>query len=195
MSIHIRKASREDVSALYDIYAQIGVKDEDYFERCLAEQDKGNRDVFIISENVSHYSPPPSDNKSSSFLPPAGGGLRRGGDDIGFCILNYQPRYAFYKRLNIPEIQDLNIVPNARRQGHAQSLIKHCEALVREKGHEMIGVSVGLSANYGPAQRLYAKLGYHPDGNGVTYDREPVAHAAQHPVDDDLCLMLVKVLG
>lgn len=159
----IRRAGASDISKLYDIYTQMSVQDDGYFERCLEEQDKGNRDIFIM-------------------------------DEIGFCILNYQPRYAFYKRLNIPEIQDLNIVPSARRKGHAQKLIAYCENLVREKGGDMVGVSVSVSAKYGPAQCLYAKLGYHPDGNGVTYNREPVLYEQLHPIDDDLCMMLVRNL-
>jgi hypothetical protein len=51
---------------------------------------------------------------------------------------------------------------------------------------------VGLSADYGAAQRLYHKLGYEPDGNGVTYDRAPVTPGQKYPLDDDLALMLVK---
>ena len=57
-----------------------------------------------------------------------------------------------------------------------------------------MGISVALGASYGPAQRLYATLGYMPDGNGVTYDRMAVGFGEMRPVDDDLCLMMVKDL-
>jgi GNAT superfamily N-acetyltransferase len=110
----------------------------------------------------------------------------------GFCLLNFAPRYRIYRRLNIPEIQDINVLPAERRKGIAIALINYCEEIAREQGHDMIGISVGLSREYGPAQILYAKLGYVPDGNGVTYDREPIAPERAYRIDDDLSLMLIK---
>jgi hypothetical protein len=53
------------------------------------------------------------------------------------------------------------------------SLLLDCaekEALTKS---QIIGIGVGLYAGadggYGPAQRLYVKRGYIPDGQGVTY--------------------------
>jgi GNAT superfamily N-acetyltransferase len=112
-------------------------------------------------------------------------------ENKGFVVLNHDPKYLPYKKLNIPEIQDLYIMPDHRRQGWATQLINFCET---QAGTYMIGISVPLSAEYGGAQRLYSQLGYFPDGNGVTYDRERVIHNAHVRVDDDLCLMMVKDL-
>ncbi len=109
----------------------------------------------------------------------------------GFAILNHAPKYAFYKRLGIPEIQDVFVLPEFRGQGIATALITHCENQI---SGDMVGISVPVSSKFGIAQRLYYKLGYTPDGNGVTYDREPVMHNSSAKVDDDLCLMLVKDL-
>lgn len=117
-----------------------------------------------------------------------------GGEAAGFCLLNWQPRYRLYRKLDIPEIQDLNIVPAHRRKGLATSLIKWCEGVARAKGKESIGISVGLTKDYGPAQILYTNLGYVPDGNGVTYDREGVHTGRAYPMDDNLSLMMTKVL-
>jgi len=111
-----------------------------------------------------------------------------------FCLLNWDPRYAFYKKLGIPEIQDINVLPKYRRNGIATQLITHCENLAREKGKDHMGISYGLTQDYGPAQILYTKLGYIPDGNGVTYDRESVTAGKPYKLDDDLALMLVKKL-
>jgi len=86
------------------------------------------------------------------------------------------------------------VVPEARRQGIATRLIEECENRAREEGAEQIGISVGLTKDYGPAQRLYVKLGYMPDGFGITWDREPVSHGQRVAVDEDLCLMMVKDL-
>lgn len=109
----------------------------------------------------------------------------------GFAVLNHAPKYSLYQRLNIPEIQDIFILPAYRQQGLATRLIQHCEM---QSKADMIGISVPVSPQFGAAQKLYIKLGYVPDGNGVTYDREGVIHNAMVRVDDDLCLMLVKDL-
>lgn len=116
------------------------------------------------------------------------------GEDCGFCIYNMQPRYNMYRKLGIPEIQDLNVVSTARRNGVARALIKWCEGMARSKNCTQIGISVGLFKDYGPAQILYAKMGYIPDGNGVTYDREGVKPYSSYLVDDNLSLMMVKDL-
>ncbi len=116
------------------------------------------------------------------------------GHDAGFAMLNFTPKYALYKALDIPEIQDLNVVPGARQKGVATVIVNKCEELAEEQGKTQIGISVPLNASYGPAQRLYIKLGYMPDGNGITYDREPVDAVSRYPADDDLCLMMLKDL-
>lgn len=112
----------------------------------------------------------------------------------GFCILNWEPRYNLYRRLEIPEIQDLNVLPSARRRGIGTALIKWCEGVARSKGKDEIGISVGLTKDYGPAQILYVRLGYVPDGNGITYDRHGVQFGTSYIADDNLALMMVKPL-
>lgn len=112
----------------------------------------------------------------------------------GFALYVDRPRYAPFLRFNIPEIQDVNVHPDCRQQGIATALIKACEKFAKDEGHMMIGIGVGVSANYGPAQRLYAKLGYLPDGAGLVYDGEPVPFGVSKPNDDDLCMMMTKDL-
>ena len=114
--------------------------------------------------------------------------------DVGFGILNFEPKYALYKKLEIPEIQDLNVVPEARQQGIATMLVEAFENLAQDQGLVQVGISVGLTKDYGPAQRLYCKLGYMPDGYGIAYDRQGVTAQKSYPFDDDLCLMMVKDL-
>jgi GNAT superfamily N-acetyltransferase len=115
-----------------------------------------------------------------------------GGADIGGFYLNWRPKYHVYRRLDVPELQDLRVLPGHRRQGAGTALIARGETLARAAGRKGLGLSVGLYADYGNAQRLYADLGYRPDGNGVTYDREAVTPGARLPVDDNLALMLLK---
>lgn len=166
--LSIRTITTQDLPALYDLVIALnGDKCGGYFERCLERQDQGELDFLIASAD---------------------------GVDVGYGIYNRVPKYRLYKALGIPEIQDLNIVPKYRNRGYATQVIAYCEDQARRDGHDQIGISVGLNADFGAAQRLYWKLGYQPDGQGVTYDRQPVRLGEKMPVDDNLCLMMVKDL-
>lgn len=114
--------------------------------------------------------------------------------DTGFCFLNRAPKYQAFRHQNMFEIQDLYVAVDYRRQGIGSALMEHCESLARKAGGEKIGVGVGLSAGFGPAQILYAQRGFVPDGRGLTYDRRGVKPGEFIPVDDHLCLMLEKKL-
>ena len=163
ISVDIRQADEGDIPTLYDIYKQVGQKDNGYFETLFAKDCA----LLIASKDKSN---------------------------VGFGVLNFEPKYSLYKTLEIPEIQDLNVIPNARQQGIATMLVEAFESLASDQGAEQVGISVGLTKDYGPAQRLYCKLGYMPDGYGITHDREGVMVGQSYPVDDDLCLMMVKNL-
>lgn len=163
--LSIRKATSGDLESLRGL-APLR-KEVGYFEQCLSEQNDGKRLILIAAQD---------------------------GADVGYGMLNWSPQYTLYRKLGIPEIQDLNVISAARRGGVATALIRHCEKLAAEKGCTMMGISVGLTADYGAAQRLYIKLGYVPDGYGVTYDRLTVRHSDMRPIDDNLALMLIKDL-
>lgn len=114
---------------------------------------------------------------------------------VGYVVLNPAPAYSLFMRLNMPELQDLNVLPDHRNKGVGAALVAVCEGYARGLGHTHIGLAVGLDKTYGPAQRLYVRLGYMPDGFGVTYDRAPITPGEMRPVDDNLCLMMVKDLS
>lgn len=120
--------------------------------------------------------------------------IGQGGKDLAYGFMNMEPKYSLYKTLQIPEIQDLNVLAEARQQGLATLLVQKFESIARNLGYDAIGISVGLTKNYGPAQRLYFKLGYMPDGYGATYDRQGVTAGQMYRADDDFCLMMVKQL-
>ncbi|HEY8963283.1 MAG TPA: GNAT family N-acetyltransferase [Alphaproteobacteria bacterium] len=117
------------------------------------------------------------------------------GHIVGCFYLNRTPKYRVYQALKVPELQDLRVLPDSRRQGIGRTLVEYGEAIARDLGAPGLGMSVGLSPDYGAAQRLYADMGYLPDGNGITYDREPVAKGQRIALDDDACLMLIKLWG
>ncbi len=113
------------------------------------------------------------------------------GVDCGYAMLNYKPRYSLYQKLNYPEIQDVNVLVNFRQQGAAKAMIVALEQTAKEAGHEGVGISVGITREFGPAQRLYWKLGYEPDGYGATYDRVSIDSDRLYR-SGELCLMMVK---
>lgn len=110
----------------------------------------------------------------------------------GYVHLNFHPLYAPFARLNIPEIQDLLVSPDYRRQGIGEHLILACEKTALEYGAESIGIGVGVTSDFGSAQRLYIRMGYMPDGAGVVFDRQKVQSGDIRPIDDRLCMMVVK---
>ena len=166
--ITIRQADTEDLSVLREIALKMGAaKRDDYFDLALEYQARGNRHVFIVSYD---------------------------GIDAGYCMLAWEPKYAFFRKLCIPEVQDLNVLPEFRRRGFASFMLEYCENLARRTGKDHMGIGVGMDASYGAAQQLYVRRGYVPDGNGLTYDRKTIAHGEFRPVDDEMSLMLIKDL-
>ena len=68
------------------------------------------------------------------------------------------------------------------------------ELAVSERSSVM-GIGVGMSPDYGAAQRLYALRGYVPDGRGLASEGRTVSHGDTVTVDDGLALYLTKVLA
>jgi GNAT superfamily N-acetyltransferase len=116
------------------------------------------------------------------------------GHVVGYGSLLWRSSYPGFATAGIPELHDLATDTHHRGRGIATSLIAALEALARQAGHTRTGLGVGLYRDYGPAQRLYVRLGYMPDGNGITYRHEPVVPGAASPVDDDLLLWLTRQL-
>ncbi len=139
----------------------------DYYERCIERH--GLQEIKIIMAELD-------------------------GVGIGYALFNRQPKYALFKKLGLPEVQDLNVHHRYRRQGAGQLLVEACEACARAEGYSDIGIGVGLDQSFGAAQRLYIRLGYIPDGVGVSYDRQQVAAGEFRPIDENLCLMMTKKL-
>ena len=164
----IRQALTSDLDGLCRIAAEMGTTHEPkYFERCLAEQQDQKR-ILLVAENSGRL--------------------------IGYVQLIWQPLYQNFKTMGIPEIQDLNVIPEARRQGVGGRLAAAGEALARQAGKTAVGIGVGLHSRYGAAQRLYVRRGYIPDGAGVCYDDVAVRAHDLRPIDDLLTLKLIKNL-
>ena len=115
------------------------------------------------------------------------------GQFAGYVTVNWRPTYAGFADLNIPEIQDLNVLTQYRRKGMASRLLDRAETeAARRSG--VVGIAVGLHPGYNAAQRLYVKRGYVPDGRGVTYRDCFVKEGASVVLDDDLVMHFTKQL-
>lgn len=118
--------------------------------------------------------------------------LEKGHLFLGYGSLLRSSEYPFFRDNEIPEVNAIWIDESNRKQGLGTRLIAHLEALARQEGYKIMGIGVGLYRDYGPAQKLYFKLGYSPDGNGMTYKCSPVVPGEAYPVDDDLVFWLTK---
>jgi GNAT superfamily N-acetyltransferase len=163
----IRLLSEHDAPVISAAFAQMGWnKPEAQYRQYLDEQLAGTRTCFVASVD----------------------GLL-----AGYVTVNWRPSYPGFSERNIPEIQDLNVLRQFRRQGLASHLLNRAEAEVaRHCG--VVGIGVGLHPGYNAAQRLYVSRGYIPDGHGVTYRDQYLEEGAHVVLDDYLVLHFTKRL-
>lgn len=109
----------------------------------------------------------------------------------GYVNIIYKSKYPYFREQGIPEINDLSVILKYRRNGIGKMLIDKCEKFTSDK-YNCIGLGVGLYKDYGSAQRLYARNGYIPDGNGLVYNNVEVKPGHDVFVDDDLLIYLCK---
>jgi GNAT superfamily N-acetyltransferase len=92
--------------------------------------------------------------------------------------------------LGAPEVQDVFVVPERRREGLAAALTAAAERLAAARGHDRVSLSVGVDND--AARRLYARLGYEDAGVAPKRVRGTILlRGAPFEVDDTL-LYLVK---
>ena len=167
MELSIRFLDASDAQVISAAFNAIGwTKPVEQYRRYAAEQEQGTRVVKVAWVDRSF---------------------------AGYVTVVWSPSYEPFARANIPEIQDLNVLPHFRRRGIATALLDDAEALAQQRS-DVVGIGVGMDLDYGPAQRLYVHRGYVPDGRGLTYDNRPVRYGDQVRVDDQLVLHLTKRL-
>ena len=92
-----------------------------------------------------------------------------------------------------PELSDFNVFEPFQNQGIGNLLLEEAEKRVRLIS-DKVTLGVGLHSGYGPAQRLYIKRGYIPDGTGVWYhNHQPAMNAVCEDIGE-LVLYLSKYL-
>jgi ribosomal protein S18 acetylase RimI-like enzyme len=137
---------------------------ETYFQKLLEAQEKGEIDFLVAcSDKVV----------------------------AGFVYIKWQADYPPFAEKNIPEIRDLRVLPEFRRRGIATVLMDEAEKRIFTRS-KFAGLGVGLYADYGPAQLMYVRRGYVPDGRGLMYRNRPVNPGREISVDDELLMFLIK---
>jgi GNAT superfamily N-acetyltransferase len=164
---HIQSLERSDIPEIAEAFQEIGWnKPASQYERYLMEQALKIRDMYIA---------------------------RVDGRFAGYLTICWQSTYASFREKQIPEIMDFNVLPNFRRMGIGTQLMDRAEAEIA-KVSPVAGIGVGMTPDYGAAQRLYVLRGYIPDGNGLYYLGRPMQYGQALKVDDNLALYLTKEL-
>jgi GNAT superfamily N-acetyltransferase len=116
-----------------------------------------------------------------------------GGAFAGYLTICWSSSYPAFRAAQIPEIVDFNVLPQLRRQGIGTALIDKAETEIARVS-KMAGIGVGLTPDYGAAQRMYILRGYVPDGRGLHYRGHYPQYGEKMTVDDSMALYFIKEL-
>lgn len=164
----IRPMTRADAQPLCDAYNAQGWHDDvsDYLTR-LQDQAEG-RCIALIAE--------------------------WDGQVAGNVYLYLNAHGGPFKGKGCPIIVNFGVLQKFQRRGIGSRLMDVAEQLAAQHA-DTVCLGVGLSREYGAAQRIYARRGYIPDGSGVWYrDVQCVQYETVCTVDDDLVLYMSKDL-
>lgn len=169
MNLAIRLLEARDVAPIAAAFAALGWdKPASQYERYLQDQEAGRRVVL------------------AAFV-----------DDAfaGYLTVVWESGYPPFRDENIPEIQDFNVLPPLRKRGIGTRLMEAAERQIAARGFLTVGIGVGMTPDYGAAQRLYVQLGYVPDGRGLMAEDRFVGYGDVVRVDDGLVLHFTKALA
>lgn len=162
----IRKMQTSDVKELSQGFInQDWPSREEILTRYFKEQESGEREVLVAE---------------------VGGGL------AGYITILPCAKQGPFAEI-YPELSDFNVFEPFQNQGIGNLLLEEAEKRVKLIS-DKVTLGVGLHSGYGPAQRLYIKRGYIPDGTGVWYqNHQPAMNAVCEDIGD-LVLYLSKDL-
>jgi ribosomal protein S18 acetylase RimI-like enzyme len=163
----IRNLQAADIQSIAQAFAELGWnKPASQYEHYLSQQDAGQREVLV------------------AFVD---------GEFAGYVTIVWASEYEPFCNAAIPEIVDFNVLPKFRRRGIGTKLMDEAERRIAHRS-PVAGIGVGMTADYGAAQRLYVRRGYLPDGYGLASNNRHLQHGDVVTVDDGLALMFTKVL-
>ena len=162
----IRKMQTSDVKELSQGFINQGwLGREEILDRYFLEQECGEREVLVAE---------------------VGGAL------AGYITILPCAKQGPFAEI-YPELSDFNVFEPFQNQGIGNLLLEEAEKRVKLIS-DKVTLGVGLHSGYGPAQRLYIKRGYIPDGTGVWYqNHQPAMNAVCEDIGE-LVLYLSKNL-
>ena len=169
LSLSIRLLTADDTAQIAAAFEKLGwsqSKPLSQYQRYFQEQLRGVRDVHVAFVEATF---------------------------AGYLTISWKSAYPPFREHNIPEIVDFNVLPVFRRQGIGTALMEVAESEIA-KISNVAGIGVGMTPDYGAAQRLYVLRGYVPDGRGLYHRNRYPSYGEQVTVDDDLALFLTKEL-
>ena len=162
----IRKMQTSDVKELSQGFINQGWPGrEEILTRYFKEQESGEREVLVAEVE---------------------------GAVAGYITILPSAKHGPFAEI-YPELSDFNVFEPFQNQGIGNLLMEEAEKRVRLIS-DKVTLGVGLHSGYGPAQRLYIKRGYIPDGSGVWYQNHRPAMDATCEDIGDLVLYLSKDL-
>ena len=165
--LRVRSMLPRDARAIYETYYSYGWEPSmETYEGYLREQEAGARRVFIAEYD---------------------------GKTAGICTLLLEAREGPWAGKGVPEIEDLCVFFHLHGRGIGTRLLDAAEAEAA-KTADQVCLAVGVHSGYGPAQRMYVRRGYVPDGSGVWYRGKVLEQYAPCRNDDDLLLYMAKRL-
>ena len=166
MNCTIRNMIKSDIESLSHGFMNQGWPGrEEILARYFLEQESGEREVLVAEID---------------------------GAVAGYVTILPSAKHGLFASI-CPELSDFNVFEPFRNKGIGNRLLEKAEQGVKRfSGKVCLGV--GLHLGYGPAQRLYIKRGYIPDGTGVWYRNKPLKMGASCQNDNDLVLYLSKAL-
>ena len=162
----IRKMQESDIKALSRGFTSQGWPSrEEILTRYFKEQKSGEREVLVAEID---------------------------GVVAGYITILPDAKQGPFARM-APELSDFNVFEPFQNQGIGNLLLEEAEKRVKLFS-DKVTLGVGLHSDYGPAQRLYIKRGYIPDGTGVWYQNyQPAINAVCEDIGE-LVLYLSKNL-
>ena len=115
------------------------------------------------------------------------------GTFAGYITISWRSNYPPFREADIPELVDFNVMPRFRKKGVGTAIMDFAEAMIAERSPRA-GIGVGLTHDYGAAQRLYVKRGYIPDGRGIFKYHDYVSIGDKIKVGHDVALYSTKQL-
>ncbi len=166
-NLSLQKIRKDHCQVISEAFSQQGWhKPKAQFETYLHYQEEGLRDIIIAELD---------------------------GVFAGYLTILWQSDYIPFQKRGIPEIVDFNVLQKYQRLGIGSALMDEAERRMKAVS-AYAGIGFGLSQDYGPAQILYIKRKYIPDGRGLVQNSQPLQYGDLVTINDDLVFYLIKEL-